>query len=51
MFAGYNTNIFQNNEIYHIQAEDTGQGDSVIVSFFIQKKEFVLSNKWPALMS
>jgi hypothetical protein len=45
MFAGYNTNISHNNKIYHIQTEDTGQGDSVIVTRLYSEGRIVASKK------
>ncbi len=51
MFTGYNTNISHNNKIYHIQTEDNGQGNSVILTLRYPEGRIIASKKSPMLMS
>jgi hypothetical protein len=45
MFAGYNTNISHKEKIYHIQTEDSGQDNPVIVTFLYSEGAILASKK------
>ena len=45
MFAGYNTNISHNDKIYHIQTEDSGQDNPVIVTLLYFEGTILASKK------
>lgn len=45
MLTGYNTNIAYKNKIYHIQTEDSGQNNPVIVSLLYFQGAILASKK------
>ena len=45
MLAGYNTNISYRDKVYHIQTEDSGQGNPVIVTLLYSKGAILASKK------
>jgi len=45
MFAGYNTNISYNDKIYHIQTEDSGQDNPVIITLLYSEGAILASKK------
>jgi hypothetical protein len=45
MFAGYNTNISHKDKIYHIQTEDSGQDNPVIVTLLYSEGAILASKK------
>jgi hypothetical protein len=45
MLVGYNTNISYKDSIYHIQTEDRGQDNPIIVTFLYSKGEILASKK------
>lgn len=45
MLVGYNTNISYKDKVYHIQTEDSGQGNPVIVTLLYSKGAILASKK------
>ncbi|NWF75757.1 MAG: hypothetical protein HXY53_04130 [Nitrospirae bacterium] len=45
MLTGYNTNIAYKNKVYHIQTEDSGQNNPVIVSLLYFQGAILASKK------
>jgi len=45
MLVGYNTNISYKGNVYHIQTEDSGQGNPVVVTLLYQKGAILASKK------
>jgi len=45
MFLGYNTNVYYNGNIYHIQTEDSGIRNPVIISLIYLKGAIIASKK------
>lgn len=45
MLVGYNTNISYKNNIYHIQTEDRGQDNPIIVTLLYSKGKILASQK------
>jgi hypothetical protein len=45
MLVGYNTNISYKDNVYHIQTEDSGQGNPVIVTLLYSKGAILASKK------
>jgi hypothetical protein len=45
MLVGYNTNISYKDNIYHIQTEDRGQDNPIIVTLLYSKGKILVSQK------
>ncbi|MEW6570959.1 MAG: hypothetical protein AB1390_07270 [Nitrospirota bacterium] len=45
MLAGYNTNISYKNEIFHVQTEDNGQNNPVVITLLYHKGAILASKK------
>ncbi len=45
MLTGYNTNITYKNKLYHVQTEDSGENNPVIVSLLYYKGAILASKK------
>jgi hypothetical protein len=45
MLVGYNTNISYKDKVYHIQTEDSGQGNPVIVTLLYSEGAILASKK------
>jgi len=45
MLVGYNTNVSYKNTIYHIQTEDSGQKNPVVVTLLYSKGAILASKK------
>jgi len=45
MLVGYNTNISYKGDVYHVQTEDSGQSNPVIVTLLYQKGAILASRK------
>jgi len=45
MLVGYNTNIFYKEHVYHVQTEDSGQKNPVIVSLIYSQGAIIASRK------